>query len=89
MERRNCLMICYLIILGTYFIIFGAYSLFSVLSLLYSVLPSSYSVLSSLYLGTLADRFDAEKIEPDNVISASDSFVIIDCHRLAIAIDNR
>ena len=44
-----CLMICFLIILGTYFIIFGAYSLYSVLSLLYSVLSSSYSVLSSLY----------------------------------------
>ena len=30
-------------------------------------------ILRELNLGTLADRFDAEKIEPDNVISASDS----------------
>ena len=30
-------------------------------------------ILRELNLGTLVDRFDAEKIEPDNVISASDS----------------
>ena len=30
-------------------------------------------ILRELNLGTLADRFAAEKIEPDNVISASDS----------------
>lgn len=29
-------------------------------------------ILRELNLGTLVDRFDAEKIEPDNVISASD-----------------
>ena len=30
-------------------------------------------ILRELNLGTLVDRFDAEKIEPDNVISASES----------------
>ena len=30
-------------------------------------------ILRELNLGTLVDRFDAEKFEPDNVISASDS----------------
>ena len=30
-------------------------------------------ILRELNLGTLVDRFDAEKIDPDNVISASDS----------------
>ena len=30
-------------------------------------------ILRELNLGTLVDRFDAEKIEPDTVISASDS----------------
>ena len=30
-------------------------------------------ILRELNLGALVDRFDAEKIEPDNVISASDS----------------
>ena len=30
-------------------------------------------ILRELNLGTLVDRFNAEKIEPDNVISASDS----------------
>ena len=30
-------------------------------------------ILQELNLGTLVDRFDGEKIEPDTVISASDS----------------
>ena len=30
-------------------------------------------IVRELNLGSLVDRFDAEKIEPDNVISASDS----------------
>ena len=34
---------------------------------------SVIKILRELNLGTLVDRFDAEKIEPDNVISASDS----------------
>ena len=53
MERHNCLMICFLIILGTFFIISGAYSWYSVVSLLYSLLCSSYifgAFLNSLYL---------------------------------------
>ena len=49
MERLNCLMISFLIILGAYFIIFGAYSLYSVLSSSYSVLSLPCSVLKTSY----------------------------------------
>ena len=34
---------------------------------------SVIKILRELNLGTLVDTFDAEKVEPDNVLSASDS----------------